>query len=112
MLKIDPSLPDVYLLQGFAYCNLSQWKDAEDSYSQGLQRASDFAALYALRAEVRNRQGNLLGALSDIQAMQKIKGSDELSAMISGAANGGPAVSCQNFLAVGALGAATATAVP
>ncbi len=108
-LKIDPTVPDMYLIQGFAYCNLSRWKEAEDAYTQGLQRASDYAVLYALRAEVRKEQGDLLGALSDIQAMQKIKGSEELTAMINSAANGGPAVSCKNFFAVSTNPAAPVT---
>src|SRR5262249_30991035 len=99
-LKIDPTVPDMYLVQGFAYCNLSKWKEAEDAYTQGLKRAPDYAVLYALRAEVRSNQGNLLGALGDIQAMQKIKGSEELVAMLKNAGSGGPAVSCKNFFSV------------
>ena len=71
------------------YCNLSKWKEAEDAYSNGIKLAPDFAVLYALRAEVRTRQGNVLGALSDIQAMQKIKGSEELMAMINNATKSG-----------------------
>src|SRR5262249_26132355 len=108
-LKIDPTVPDMYLMEGFAYCNLSRWKEAEDAYTQGLQRATDYAVLYALRAEVRNKQDNVLGALSDILAMQKIKGSEELAAMINSAAHGGPAVSCQNFFTVSTTPATPAT---
>ena len=108
-IGVDSTQPDLFMVQGFAYCNLSKWAEAEKAYTSGLNLDSNYAALYALRAEVRNRQGNPLGALSDIQAMQKIKGSEELSAMVNAAlgmgstvSTGTPApLSCQNFFSPG-----------
>ena len=96
-LKIDSSLPDLYLAQGFANCNLSKWADAEKSYTKGITLDPNYAVLYALRAEVRSKLGNLVGAFGDIQAMRKIKGSEELTALITNTASGGASLSCQNF---------------
>jgi hypothetical protein len=94
------------LLEGFAYCNLSKWADAEKAYAGGLAIDLNYAILYALCAEARQRQGNLFGALGDVQAMQKIKGSEELKALInaslapqSSIGTPPPQLSCQNFFA-------------
>jgi tetratricopeptide (TPR) repeat protein len=64
-LAIDSQLVDMYLVQGLSYCNLDDYVAAEAAYSRGIEVAPDFIALYALRAEVRARQGNLTGSMQD-----------------------------------------------
>jgi tetratricopeptide (TPR) repeat protein len=64
---------DLYFIKGAAECNLKQYKEAEDSYTQGLTLDPEFALLYLLRADVRGRQGNLTGAQSDLTALQSTK---------------------------------------
>lgn len=58
-------LSDFGVLQGIAYCNLGDYAAAEAAYSPGIELDPDFTWLYALRAEVRQKQGNMLGALAD-----------------------------------------------
>jgi tetratricopeptide (TPR) repeat protein len=107
-ISIDPSQPDLYLVEGFAYCNLSKWAEAEKAYTAGLALDPNYMVLYALRAEVRNKQSNPFGALSDIQAMQKIKGSEELTKLVNDALKSGSTSSfgCQNFFSSGPATAA------
>jgi serine/threonine protein kinase/tetratricopeptide (TPR) repeat protein len=58
--------PDVYLIKGFAHCNLEQYSEAEEAYSAGIDIEPTFVMLYGLRSEVRFRQFNLLGAQQDV----------------------------------------------
>ncbi len=64
-LAVDPALADMYLVQGVAQCNLKDYAAAETSYTGGIEAEPDYIALYALRAEVRAKQGDLRGALDD-----------------------------------------------
>ena len=48
-----------------SYCNLRDYPAAEAAYTQGITIDPGYAALYALRSEVRLRQGDRRGALED-----------------------------------------------
>jgi len=66
-------LADLYFIKGAAQCNLKQYKEAEDSYTKGLELDPEYGLLYLLRADVKAKQGNLAGAQSDITALQSTK---------------------------------------
>ncbi|MCL4877240.1 MAG: protein kinase [Anaerolineae bacterium] len=70
-LAIRDDIADLYMLKGVAYCILGEYEEAEAVYSQGIEREPDFTMLYLLRAEVRNKQGNLAGSLEDFQVAQQ-----------------------------------------
>ena len=63
------TLPEIYFMRGFAYCNLKDYPAAEAAYSKGIELDPDYPLLYLLRAEVRQKQGNLLGAGADTLAV-------------------------------------------
>ncbi len=92
VLAINDQLADVYLMQGFADCNLHQYPEAEAAYTSGLAIDPHYPLLYALRAEVRRDQGNLVNALSDVTEARKANLSDEFNALIDN-----PKISCENF---------------
>lgn len=70
LLALNDQLPDAYLLQGVAYCSLHDYPAAEAAYTQGLALDPGYTALYALRSEARQRQGDLEGALEDARTVQ------------------------------------------
>jgi tetratricopeptide (TPR) repeat protein len=59
---------DPYFLRGIAFCNLGRYEEAEDAYTQAIDLDDSLGLAYLLRAEVRRKQGDLLGAGSDIAA--------------------------------------------
>jgi tetratricopeptide (TPR) repeat protein len=63
-------LANAYLARGFALCNLGDDRNAEAAYSTGLSLDADNITLYMLRAEVRRRLQNPLGAAQDILSAQ------------------------------------------
>lgn len=75
-------LADLYFIKGTAQCNLKQpteleqlkqYKEAEESYTKGLELDKEHGLLYLLRADVRTKQGDLAGAQSDLAALQSTK---------------------------------------
>ncbi|MBZ0286505.1 MAG: hypothetical protein K8I30_02745, partial [Anaerolineae bacterium] len=64
-LSLDGSLSDLYALEGYAYCNLRQYREAEAAYAKGIEMKPDVPIGYALRAEVRIKQLNAAGAYAD-----------------------------------------------
>jgi serine/threonine protein kinase/tetratricopeptide (TPR) repeat protein len=70
-LAMDDQDSDVYLVEGLAYCNLGDLADAEQAYTRGIDADPTFTMLYALRAEVRARQGDVPGSLHDSLAVQQ-----------------------------------------
>lgn len=59
-------LSDLYLMQGYAYCNLGELDAAEEAYSLGIEADPSFALLYLLRADVRFQSGDSQGGTEDI----------------------------------------------
>ncbi|MBC7871738.1 MAG: hypothetical protein H7Y09_12920, partial [Chitinophagaceae bacterium] len=94
----DVYLPDVFLLEGIAYCNLGDYAAAEASYTRLIDHAPDYIMAYALRGESRREQGNLIGATQDgltvTQSDQATLYAPYISAFLSGEIN------CTNFLDV------------
>lgn len=64
-LALEGALPDLYMMQGFAYCNVQDYESAEASYTRLIEAIPDYTLAYVLRAEVRQKQGNTVGALAD-----------------------------------------------
>ncbi len=65
LLENDQQFADVYLLRGFAYCNLRDYEAAIEAYDQAIELDPTFTALYLLRAEAKVREGSLLAAAGD-----------------------------------------------
>jgi serine/threonine protein kinase/Flp pilus assembly protein TadD len=70
-LAIDDQLPDLYMVQGIAYCNLRDYPAAEAAYTSAIELDPSYTLLYALRAEVRIRQANMVGALDDSRIVRE-----------------------------------------
>jgi tetratricopeptide (TPR) repeat protein len=98
-LAINDQLADLYFMQGFAYCNLEEYAAAEAAYTRGLETDPDFIVLYLLRAEVRTKQNNLVGAFEDVGTAQASELGDALAGLIAASQSG--ALSCENFFSYG-----------
>lgn len=86
----------MYFLRGFAYCNLGDDAAAEEAYSKVIELEPDDTLMYLLRAEVRNNQGNILGAGSDSLQVQQSAFADDFAPLLAAGANGD--LTCKNFL--------------
>jgi serine/threonine-protein kinase len=91
-LALDSHIADLYLMQGFAYCNLHQYPQAETAYTQGLIIEPNYPLLYLLRAEVRKDQNNIVGALADASSARQANLSPEFNALLDD-----PTTTCENF---------------
>lgn len=89
-------ITDVYFLRGFAQCNLGDDAAAEASFSKAIELEPDYTLMYLLRAQVRNNQGNLLGAGSDILQVQQSDLADTFAPLLAAGASGD--LTCKNFL--------------
>ncbi|NJL95805.1 MAG: tetratricopeptide repeat protein [Anaerolineae bacterium] len=70
-IAIRDDLADVYLTLGVAECITGDFAASEAAYSTALALDPDYTVIYLLRADVRNQQGNLGGALADFSAAQE-----------------------------------------
>jgi tetratricopeptide (TPR) repeat protein len=70
-VTLSDEWPELYMIQGLAYCNLDDYAAAETAYSRGIEIDPTFMALYALRSEARLRQRDLAGAAADSQIILK-----------------------------------------
>ncbi|GAB4515874.1 MAG: hypothetical protein OHK0046_20030 [Anaerolineae bacterium] len=68
-LTLEPTLPEMYLLQGVAYCNLDNHEAAEQSYSALIEIDPSFTLAYSLRLESHLKQGDQRGVLADAGAI-------------------------------------------
>ena len=87
-LVIDPALTDMYLAQGLTNCNLRDYPAAETAYTHAIEIEPDYVALYALRSEVRIRQGDVGGALDDQQVVTSSPLGDVFAPLIEAALAG------------------------
>jgi len=90
------SYADAYLLAGLAYCNLGDYEQAEASYTQLLTIYPDYLLGYLLRAEVKLKQENNVGALADIAVITQSNLADRFAPLIAGAQTG--EISCETIL--------------
>jgi tetratricopeptide (TPR) repeat protein len=91
-LALNNQLSDLYLIQGFAYCNLRRYPEAETAYTQGLDIEPNYPLLHLLRAEVRRNQNNLIGALADVADAREANLSAEFNALLDDSS-----ATCENF---------------
>jgi serine/threonine protein kinase/tetratricopeptide (TPR) repeat protein len=104
-------LSELYFLQGFAYCNLKDYAAAEAAYTKGIEADPEFVVLYGLRAEVRQKQGNLSGALADGAVLLQSDLAEVFTPLIPAITSG--QLGCENLFDVDLqtlLGEATAEA--
>jgi tetratricopeptide (TPR) repeat protein len=97
-LLMDDQLPELYLMQGFAHCNLGEDEAAEAAYTQAIALDPDFTVLYLLRADVRFRLGNAEGTQQDAATLQHSSLSDALYPYAQSVVLSGD-LSCHNFFA-------------
>ncbi|NWF69325.1 MAG: tetratricopeptide repeat protein, partial [Chloroflexi bacterium] len=88
---------DAYLIQGLAYCNLRQYPAAIEAYGAGIELAPEFWLLYLLRAEVYQKDGNLMGALRDVQAVQRSAAAESYADLIARGMSGEEGLDCESF---------------
>jgi serine/threonine protein kinase/tetratricopeptide (TPR) repeat protein len=91
----DVSLSDPYVIRGLAYCNLKDYPAAEAAYTKAIEAEPDYALPYALRAEVRLHQGNVLGVAADALDVSQHDVGGVYTALLAMAQAGD--VSCENF---------------
>jgi serine/threonine protein kinase/tetratricopeptide (TPR) repeat protein len=90
-----PSNPELYLIQGFSYCNLNKPADAETAYTKGIEADPTLGILYLLRSEARRTQGDVIGMTTDLQAVATLKLGTEFDQLVQDGINF--KVNCQNF---------------
>jgi serine/threonine protein kinase/tetratricopeptide (TPR) repeat protein len=88
--------PEIYLIRGFAFCNLGDYAAAEEAYSAVISEAPDYGLAYALRAEVRQAQGDTAGFIADGAALLTSPQADTLRPFIPAFQSG--ELGCANFL--------------
>lgn len=93
-----PAFSDFYLLKGFAACNLQDYPAAEAAYTAGAAIDPSYGLFFLLRAEVRARQNNFTGSLSDLQQAGQLlpetsgfSGVDQLNSFVE-------TFSCEDFV--------------
>ena len=94
-LAINDQLADLYLMQGFACCNLHDYPAAEAAYTAGLELDPGFVVLYLLRADVRLHQQDLTSAFEDLGAVRDSELGEAFAKYIEAAISG--ELSCENF---------------
>ncbi len=94
-LAIDDRVADLYMIQGFAYCNLENFDAAAESYSRAILLDPNFALLYLLRAEARYQIERPVLALQDLNRAGEFELGAEYEALIEAA--GKVQVGCRNF---------------
>lgn len=108
-LLINPNLADLYLAQGYAYCNLAYlerergeteaaaayFQQSIDGYSAGIALEPDYAALYLLRAEVYRASGQVLPSVQDMATVSQLNPSAELATLAGFGVR--DEIGCRNF---------------
>lgn len=97
VLAVAPTYAEMYLLKGLNYCNVDDYKKAEQAYTAGLKVDPTFTMLYFLRAEVRGKQGNTKGASEDLAIVVQSDISENLKPYIEAAQAG--QFSCKDMTA-------------
>lgn len=94
-ININDAVPEVYMIQGLAYCNLGQYAEAETAYSRAIELDPEFTALYVLRADVRRKLENVAGTLEDVTVVNQSDLADEFRTYLERGATGD--FGCQNI---------------
>jgi serine/threonine protein kinase/tetratricopeptide (TPR) repeat protein len=96
-IEIRNDLPEIYLLQGMAYCVQGDNEAAEESYTEGIALDPDLTVLYVLRADARRRMNDLTGSLEDLSAAQETPMWAGFQAMVENPESAN--LGCENFFA-------------
>ncbi len=95
-VAIEPNLTDLYMMRGYAHCNLDDNAAAEEAYTQAIELESDFTALYVFRAEVRLNLGRLIEAAMDVATVLSRDTEGVWSPIVAVAQDG--SLNCKNLL--------------
>jgi lipoprotein NlpI len=100
-LALQQDLPELYLLEGVAYCLAGDFEAAAEAYGQGIELDPDFTVLYLLRADAYNRTNQLALSLQDLAAAQDTPQWPNFEALVNAAMAGeGNALGCESFFAL------------
>lgn len=94
-LEVNDAMAELYLFQGVAHCVNGDFDAAEAAYSLGIELDSDLTILYLLRADIRRRNDNAVGAFQDFQAAQETPAWENFAALVSDPANAN--LGCESF---------------
>lgn len=96
VLAVNPMLPDMYFIKGISYCNLGNYVDAEDAYTQGISLDPTYTLLYLLRSEAFYQQGENVAAYTDMEIVMNSPDSIAFFSLVKDAQAG--LLSCRTFL--------------
>lgn len=97
-LAINDEVADLYLVQGFAQCNLGDIEAAAEAYTRAIRLDPDFAILYLLRAEAFSRSDRLMLAIRDLNQAGEFELGTEYDRLIEAARAGN--IGCETFFNV------------
>ena len=90
-----PQFPELYIIEGLAYCNLQQYDEAMQAYSTGIELAPDVTIAYLLRGEIALRLGDQDQVAEDTAKILESDLSETLAPYLEAGING--ELSCENF---------------
>ncbi|MDX1994005.1 MAG: protein kinase [bacterium] len=95
---VDEYIPDLYLLQGIAYCNQGDLAASEAAYTRLIDNDPGYILAYALRAEMRRQLGDVIGAGADLLAVSNSDQAANFTPLIPAFTSG--EINCTNFLSI------------
>jgi serine/threonine protein kinase/tetratricopeptide (TPR) repeat protein len=98
-LAIDDQNSDLWVMKGFAECNLGQYAEAEASYTRAIKMTPDDPFGYVVRADVLLKQGKLPQALLDMTQARNLAAAQAIPNDIATYLDAGlqGQVGCENF---------------
>lgn len=95
-IRIDPNIPEHYILQGFALCNLGQLEEAAAAYTEAITRDPENLYAYFLRADTYNQLGRSDELAQDISIILSMENGQQLLPYIEAGYDG--TLTCRNGL--------------
>ncbi len=98
-LAIDDQNGDLWVMKGFAECNLGQYAEAEESYTRAIEMTPEEPFGYVVRADVLLKQGKLPEALLDMTQARNLAAAQAIPNDIVTYLDAGlqGEVGCENF---------------
>lgn len=87
--------PELYVIQGLAYCNLQQYDEALESYTTAIELGPDVTMIYLLRGEIAFRLDDNEQVAADALTIAESELGDTLMPYVNAGFSGD--LSCENF---------------